>query len=51
VVCDRILAKIDWDGPRRRVDPRRFLEDFYAAQRARLEKKMLLGKRRESKRG
>jgi uncharacterized RDD family membrane protein YckC len=51
VICDKILVKIDWPGPRRRVDPRRFLEDFYAAQRTRLERKMLLGRRRESKRG
>ena len=48
-VCKRIRHKIAWDPADRDVDDRRFLEDFYAALRAHLEKKMLLGKRRERK--
>ena len=49
VVCEKIRTKIDWDPDRRRVVPERFLRDFYAALRARLERKMLFGTRRESK--
>ena len=46
-VCQKIQKKIGWtDG---RVDVRRFLNDFYAAQRAALEKDMLFGQRREHK--
>ena len=44
----RVQAKIGWEdsGP---VDSRRFLEAYYSALRAHLEKKMLFGVRRESK--
>lgn len=47
-VCRRIQKKIGWtaNGP---VHPRRFLEAFYAAQRAHLEQSMMMGVRRENK--
>lgn len=47
IVCAKIKKKIGRavDGPD--PDPRRFLRDFYAAQRAVLERKMLLGRRKE----
>ncbi len=47
-VAERIQRKISWEGSGR-VEPYWFLRDFYAALRARLESRMLLGKRRESK--
>jgi uncharacterized RDD family membrane protein YckC len=47
-VTRKILRKIGRD-PEERVDPNRFLRSFYAAQRARLEGRMLLGHRRERK--
>lgn len=47
-VAIKVLRKIGRD-PRERVQPERFLRSFYTAQRARLEKKMLLGQRRERK--
>ena len=48
VVCDRIQRKIEW--PRDpKTDPAAFLKDFYAALRARLEHRMLLGKRKADK--
>lgn len=47
-VARRIQRKIGWPETRR-VEPAAFLEAFYAAQRARLEHRMLFGKRRESK--
>ena len=46
-VTDKIRAKIGYDEPIQ--DPQRFLQDFYAAQRAHLEQKMLFGQRREDK--
>jgi len=49
VVTMKIIAKIGWQGDRRDLDPEAFLRDFYAAQRARLEQKMLFGERRERK--
>lgn len=49
VVCEKIKAKIRWDRARWDVDPERFLGEFYAALRAHLERKMLLGKRHEDK--
>lgn len=49
-VCEKIKIKIQWDRERWDVQPRRFLESFYAAQRAHLEQKMLFGKRKERKR-
>ena len=45
-VSDRIRRKIGYDSE---VDPRPFLEAFYAALRSRLEARMLLGVRREDK--
>lgn len=49
-VCDRIRRKIGWQrAPGQHVDPKAFLEAFYAALRAHLETKMLFGVRRESK--
>jgi uncharacterized RDD family membrane protein YckC len=49
-VCDKIQRKIGWDViAAGRVDPGVFLRDFYAALRARLEHKMLLGVRKEDK--
>lgn len=47
-VTKRIQRKIGWNGAQD-VDSRRFLEAFYAALRAHLESRMLLGERRESK--
>lgn len=46
-VCDKVRRKIRYEGEIRDVD--RFLRDFYAAQRAHLEKKMVFGQRREDK--
>lgn len=48
VVADRIQRKIGWEAAGK-DDPYWFLRDFYTALRARLESRMLLGKRRESK--
>jgi len=47
IVCAKIKKKIGWPRERWDQDPRQFLRDFYAAQRAVLEQKMLLGKRKE----
>ncbi len=46
-VCDRIIAKIGWEGAIR--DTETFLKAYYTAQREYLEQKMLLGKRRKDK--
>jgi uncharacterized RDD family membrane protein YckC len=49
-VADKIQRKIGWMPPGdRRPDPARFLRDFYAALRARLEHKMLLGEKKLDK--
>ena len=48
-VAERIRTKIAWTPPSGRADPEGFLKDFYAALRARLERRMLLGKRKEDK--
>jgi len=49
-VCDKIQRKIGWDTiASGRVAPGAFLRDFYAALRARLEHKMLLGERKTDK--
>jgi len=48
-ICERIKRKIGWSRKRWDVPPEAFLRAFYAAQRARLEQKMLLGKRQERK--
>lgn len=45
-VGTQIRKKIRWKGD---VKTERFLRDFYAALRARLERKMLLGKRKKDK--
>jgi uncharacterized RDD family membrane protein YckC len=50
VVCAKIKKKIGWPRERWDVDPRLFLRDFYAAQRAVLEQKMLLGRRKADQR-
>lgn len=50
-VCDKIKTKIGWPRERWDVPPRRFLDAFYRAQRARLEQKMLFGQRQERKKG
>lgn len=46
-VTHRIRRKVVWTGGK--VKPERFLREFYAALRARLEQKMLLGKRKKDK--
>ncbi|NQW01071.1 MAG: RDD family protein [Rhodospirillales bacterium] len=48
-VAMRIQRKIGWPENAPGVSDRAFLTSFYAALRARLEAKMLLGKRRENK--
>ena len=50
-VCDKIKTKLGWPRERWDVQPRRFLDAFYKAQRARLEQKMLFGQRQERKKG
>jgi hypothetical protein len=50
-VCDKIKTKLGWPRERWDVQPRRFLDAFYRAQRARLEQKMLFGQRQERKKG
>lgn len=49
-VAAQIQRKIGWPRGARRGSARAFLQAFYTAQRARLEQRMLLGERRESKR-
>lgn len=49
LVCERIKTKIGWSRDHWKVDEHRFLSDFYAALRARLEKDLLLGKRQDDK--
>ena len=46
-ISAKVREKIGWEHSE--PNPQAFLEDFYAAQRAYLERKMLLGKRREDK--
>jgi uncharacterized RDD family membrane protein YckC len=48
-ICEKIKRKIGWPKARWHVEPEAFLHAFYEAQRARLEHKMLLGKRQEQK--
>jgi hypothetical protein len=54
-IAKRIRAKIGWPDPsqaaveERGFDATAFLEAFYAAQRAQLERRMLFGKRRRDK--
>jgi uncharacterized RDD family membrane protein YckC len=47
VVAEKIAKKIRWQAPV--SDPLPFLRDFYAALRDRLERRMLLGKRKADK--
>ncbi|MCL1874834.1 MAG: RDD family protein [Synergistaceae bacterium] len=49
VVCVKICRKIGWDEPVPPEDTRRFLNDFYAAERANLERSQLFGNVREDK--
>lgn len=49
-VAGRIARKIGWDAGGDEPSPGPFLRAFYAAQRARLEARLLLGERRERKR-
>ncbi|HEX3479531.1 MAG TPA: RDD family protein [Kofleriaceae bacterium] len=46
-VSERVRAKIRYEG--QVTDDERFLHEFYAAQRAHLEQKLLFGQRREDK--
>jgi uncharacterized RDD family membrane protein YckC len=48
-VCARIQKKIGWPKGGTPIEPKPFLEAFYAALRARLEARMLLGVRKENK--
>jgi uncharacterized RDD family membrane protein YckC len=48
-VCDKIVKKIDWPSKVADADTGRFLMDFYAAQRAHLEREQLYGKFRADK--
>ncbi len=48
-ICDRIKTKIRWNRDLWQVEPYQFLHDFYTAQRAHLEERMLMGERREFK--
>jgi len=50
VIAEKVCAKIGWTRAPD-FDAARFLAAFYAAQRARLEQELLLGKRRARKRG
>jgi hypothetical protein len=49
-VAEQIQKRIGWTPGTERVSPWVFLGTFYAAQRARLEQRLLLGERRERKR-
>jgi uncharacterized RDD family membrane protein YckC len=48
-IAERIRRKIGWGEPEPGFDAGQFLAAFYAAQRARLERKMLFGIRRKDK--
>jgi len=48
-VTDKIVKKIGWPSPVADADTLRFLTDFYAAQRAHLEREQLYGKFRADK--
>jgi uncharacterized RDD family membrane protein YckC len=49
VVCRKIQKKIGWPREQRAVDVAVFLREFYAAQRAALEQRMLFGRRKQDK--
>jgi len=48
-VCGKICRKIGWWDPVSPEDTRRFLNDFYAAERAELERGQLFGRVRADK--
>lgn len=48
-VAQKIKARIGWDDAEQRSAPLVYLQEFYKAQRAHLEHKLLLGKRKERK--
>lgn len=48
-ICAKICKKIDWQEPVTRSEVRQFLNDFYAEERAELERGQLFGKLREDK--
>jgi uncharacterized RDD family membrane protein YckC len=48
-IAERIRRKIGWTGEVPRAETDKFLAAFYAAQRAKLERKMLFGVRRKDK--
>ena len=49
-IADKIRVKVDWRSPDGRpLEPYPFLRAFYSAQRARLEHKLLFGRRQEQK--
>lgn len=47
--CNKICKKINWTEPIAPADVRRFLNDFYTAERAELERGQLFGNLREDK--
>ncbi len=49
VIAATIARKVEYMGPEAANEPERFLRAFYKQQRAALEKKLLLGKRKASK--
>jgi uncharacterized RDD family membrane protein YckC len=49
-VAEQIQERIGWSAGTQPVSPYLFLTTFYAAQRARLEQRLLMGERRERKR-
>jgi len=49
VIAGTIARKVGYEGPEPTYEPERFLRAFYKQQRAALEKKLLLGKRKASK--
>ncbi len=48
-VAAKVKKRIGWSDEGRMIDDRRFLEAFYRAQRAELERLLVLGRARESK--
>ncbi len=48
-VADRIAKKIEWGAKIPKREATRFLQEFYAALRAHLEKRLLFGKRKADK--
>jgi uncharacterized RDD family membrane protein YckC len=50
-VCEKIRRKIGWEGEVEEKETRRFLTEFYAAERAALEREQLFGRGRADKTG